>query len=260
MSQSMACTAKLHYVYNKPFEDGFSAEDDNILNLDADYDTLMNDDKQNASNKIIVSAYFRLMSGTSIPLCLLDTPGVNSALDPTHKQITDEEIAAGDFDKLVYVINADGNIASDDEHIYMAQLAETIKELPIIFVVNKLDTFRIKEDNIAESLRKIKEDIEGLGFKNSLICPVSAYTGYLAKRAAFDDNLDEDEQDEFDTKRRLFKRDIYNLSKYYPREVTEQCKMLISSETDQERQKHLQLLCDCGILPLEYILTKRIEG
>lgn len=215
MSQSMACTAKLHYIYNKPFEDGFSAEDDNILNLDADYDTLMNDDKQNASNKIIVSAYFRLMSGTSIPLCLLDTPGVNSALDPTHKQITDEEIAAGDFDKLVYVINADGNIASDDEHIYMAQLAETIKELPIIFVVNKLDTFRIKEDNIAESLRKIKEDIEGLGFKNSLICPVSAYTGYLAKRAAFDDNLDEDEQDEFDTKRRLFKRDIYNLSKHY---------------------------------------------
>lgn len=256
MSQSMACTAKLHYIYNKPFEDGFSAEDDNILNLDADYNTLMNDDEQNTSDRISVSAFFRLMSGTSVPLCLLDTPGVNSALDPAHKKITDAEIATGNFDKLVYVINADGNIGSDDEHVYMAQLAETTKDLPIIFVVNKLDTFRIKEDNIAESLQKIKEDIEGLGFKNSMVCPVSAYTGYLAKRVAYDNDLDEDEQDEFDTKRRLFKRDVFNLSKYYPSEVTEQCKMLISSEPDQERQKYLQLLCDCGILPLEYILIK----
>lgn len=260
MSQSMACTAKLHYIYNKPFEDGFSAEDDNILNLDADYDTLMTDDEQNTTTKITVSSYFRLMSGISTPLCLIDTPGVNSALDPTHKHITDMEIVEGNYDKLVYVINADGNIASDDEHVYMAQLAETIKASPIIFVVNKLDTFRVKEDNIAESLRKIKEDIERLGFKNSMVCPVSAYTGYLAKIVAFDNNLDEDEKDEFDTKRRLFKREVYNLSKYYPTEVVEQCKMLISSETSQKRQQYLQLLCDCGILPLEYMLINRNEG
>ena len=259
-SQIMACTAKLHYIFNKPFEDGFTAEDDNVLNLDADYDTLMTDDEENTSTKITVSSYFRLMKRDAAPLCFVDTPGVDSSLDPDHKRITDAEISAGVFDKLVYVIDASGRLGTDAEASYMTQLAETFGQRPVVFVVNKLDEFRAGEDDISESLQKIKEDIKRLGFTNSMVCPVSAYTGCLAKRAAFDNGLDEDEQEELNTKSRLFKRENYNLSKYYPGEVIEQCKMIISSEADPEWKKYLQLLCNCGILPLEYILIKRNEG
>lgn len=259
-AQSLACTAKLHYVLNKPFEDGFSAEDDNILDLDADYEVLMNDDEQNTSTNIVVSTYFRLMSGAAAPLCLLDTPGVNSSMDPAHKSITDQAIGKGDYDKLVYVINADGNIASDDEKAYMTQLAETVKDRQVIFAVNKLDAFRVGEDDIAESLGKIREDVEKIGFKNPMVCPVSAYTGYLIKRDAFDGDLDEDERDELAAKCRLFKKASHSLSKYYPAGVTQRCKALIAAEGDTERQKMLQSLFDCGLLPLEYILLNRNEG
>lgn len=256
-SQSLACTAKLHYIYNKPFEDGFSAEDDNVLNLDADYITLMEDDEGNTRPEIIVSSYFRLLFNASSQLCLLDTPGVNSSLDRAHKEITDAAIAGGNFDRLIYVINADGNIATDDEHLYMSRLRETVRQVPIIFVVNKLDSFRMGEDDIAESLGKIREDVKNLGFENALVCPISAYTGYLAKRKLFDGDLEEDEQDDLDVKRRLFKREAYDLSAYYPAEIVERCEASTAAEADPNRQQLLQLLCSCGLLPLEYILTDR---
>ena len=259
-SQSMACTAKLHHIYNKPFEDGFSAEDDNVLNLDADYMTLMTDDEENTSSDIIVSTFFRLSFGKDSPICFLDTPGVNSSLDNAHKEVTDAEIIRGSFDKIVYVINADGNIASDDEHQYMTQLRETIRDTPIIFVVNKLDSFRIGQDSIPDSLRKIREDIKNIGFENALVCPVSAYTGYLAKRHFFENDLDEDEQDEYEMKRRQFKKDEYNLSVYYSDDIISKCNALIESESDPHQKNLLQLLLNCGLLPLEYVLTIRKRG
>lgn len=255
-SQAMVCTAKLHYIWNKPFEDGFSAEDDNVLNLDADYMTLMTDDEGNESSKITVGTYFRLMCGESGPLCLLDTPGVNSALDEAHRRISRAAVAKGDFDRLVYVINANGAIATSDDHDYMTWLAQTRGKEPIVFAVNKLDCFRAGQDNISESLNGIREDIRKLGFENAQVCPVSAYAGCLAKKALCDGGLDEDEQDELDTMRRIFRRKDYDLSGYYPGDAVEACRQMIEAQTDPDRQKYLQLLCNCGVLPLEYILIK----
>lgn len=256
-SQGMACTAKLHYIWNKPFEDGFSAEDDNVLNLDADYMTLMTDDEGNKSSKITVGTYFRLMCGEPGPLCLLDTPGVNSALDEAHRKITKNAMAKGDFDRLVYVVNADGAIATNDEHAYMTYLAQNLGKEPIIFAVNKLDCFRAGEDSVSESLKGIREDIRKLGFENAVVCPVSAYAGYLAKKALYDGGLEEDEQDELDVMRRIFRRKDYDLSVYYPREAAEAGRQAAEAQTDPDRQKYYQMLCNCGILPLEYILTKK---
>ena len=257
-SQSMACTAKLHYIWNKAFEDGLTAEDDNVLNLDANYMTLMTDDAGNESSKISVGTYFRLMCGQSGPLCLQDTPGVNSALDEVHGRITKEAVEKGDFDRLVYVVNA-GAIATNDEHAYMTYLAETRGKEPMVFAVNKLDGFRAGEDSISGSLEGIREDIRRLGFENAVVCPVSAYAGYLAKKALFDGGLEEEEQDELDVMCRIFRRKEYDLSAYYPREVKEVCEKIAADQADLHRQKYVRLLLQCGILPLEYILTKSEE-
>ena len=44
-TQNEACTAKIHYIKNKPFEDSLCYELDYLLDLDADYQTLMEDNK-----------------------------------------------------------------------------------------------------------------------------------------------------------------------------------------------------------------------
>lgn len=257
-SQNLACTAKLHYILSKPFEDGFISEDDHVLNLDADFQTLMTDDDKNSSDVITVSTYFRLLSDQIGQISFLDTPGVNSSLDQGHKAITHREISKGKFDVLIYVINAN-NVATDDENLYMRQLAETMSDMPIIFAVNKLDSFRSDEDDIAGTIEKIKEDIKKLDFKNAMVCPVSAYTGYLAKRAIFDGDLDEDETEELGNYRRLFQKEEHDLSRFYPVEIISACSKVIESEQDMSRRKYLQLLRNCGILPLEYILAEKNE-
>ncbi|MBE5851275.1 MAG: hypothetical protein E7298_14300 [Lachnospiraceae bacterium] len=259
-SQSMACTAKLHYILNKPLEDGFSAEDDNVLNLDADYNTLMTDDVGNDSQSIIVSTYFRFLSGLNNPICFLDTPGVNSSLDHTHKAITDTEIGKNEFDVLVYVINADGGIATEDEDTYLTQLSETAGKANILFVVNKIDCFRADEDNIADSISKIADDVSRRGFVNPKIYPVSAYAGYLAKRMLFDNDLNEGEMDDYNLFRRNFMSEDYNLVGFYPKDAIDVCLRLIEREEDVRKKKAIQMLLNCGILPLEIILKNSIGG
>lgn len=255
-SQNLACTAKLHYIKSKPYEDGFSSEDDNILNLDADLETLMTDDDGNSSDVITVNTYFRLLTSQIGPLTFLDTPGVNSSVDQRHKTITDVEMSKGNFDVLVYVINAN-SVATDDENVYMRQLQETVSDTPIVFAINKLDSFRSGEDDIATTVAKIKEDIDKLGFRDAIVCPVSAYAGFLAKRALFDNDLDEDETDELRTYRRLFQKEGHNLSCFYPESVRNTCTKMLEVEKNESKGKNLQLLSDCGILPLEIILAEK---
>ncbi len=76
------------------------------------------------------------------------------------------------------------------------------------------------------------------------------------KKALFDGGLEEEEQDELDVMCRIFRRKEYDLSAYYPREVKEVCEKIAADQADLHRQKYVRLLLQCGILPLEYILTK----
>lgn len=252
-SQNLACTAKLHYILSKPVEDGFISEDDHTLNLDADLQTLMTDDADNSSNIITVSTYYRMLTDQLGPISLLDTPGVNSALDKEHKYIAEKEMRKRRFDEMVYVINAN-SIGTDDEKQYMKKLSEIMPKKPIIFAVNKLDSFRSGEDDIAGTIESIWEDINKLPFKNVKVCPVSAYAGCLAKRALFDGDLDEDEEEELDTFLRLFRKEGHNLSRFYSQDTISACSKVIADEPDESRRNYIQMLCDCGILPLGRVL------
>ncbi len=257
-SQSMACTAKLHYIYNKPINDGFFAEDDHVLNLDADNNTLMTDDEENTSNNISVGIYFRFVSGLSVPCCFLDTPGVNNSLDVLHGEITESAIKTGDYDKLVYIVNADGGIATDDEHRYLTFLSENAVQKPVIIAVNKIDRFRSEEDDIRSSLKKIHQDIVQYRFRDSVVCPVSAYAGFLAKMVYYGLEMNENQQDEYDLYCLMFKKKEYCLLPYYPEDVRKICGEITESEHDPMRKRALQLLCNCGVLPLEFIIKKEI--
>lgn len=253
-SQSMACTAKIHYIYNKPYEDGYIAEDDGELELDADDETLMTDNPNNKSDVIIVSTFYKLLTSLEKPCCIIDTPGVNSAMDLEHKHITNNAIGQASFDKLIYVINADGGIATDDEFAYMSELSKKVDVSKAIFVVNKLDRFRSAEDDVSQSLAGILSDIERSGFKGAAVYPISAYTGYLAKKHLYGDTLSEDEQDDYNDSRRLYRKEAFKLARYYPESVRNRCSQIASKAQSEAEEKDLQLLVECGLMPLEVAL------
>jgi hypothetical protein len=117
----------------------------------------------------------------------------------------------------------------------------------ILFVVNKLDQFKKKEDSVLGTLEAVRADLNEIGFDNPCVVPISAYAAYLAKIKIFGVNLDEDEQDEFDRLSRKLKKEEYQFNTYYPREIQK-------SVQGKEEDEGYQLLLHSGILQLETII------
>lgn len=243
-TQNDACTAKVHYIMNKPLEDGFCYEWDYILDLDADYHTLMEDNPNN-NNEIVVGTYFRTLNAVSKRIWFIDTPGVNSSQDEYHKQITESTICSVKVDILVYLFNGE-NIGTDDERRHLLFILENYQG-NILFVVNKLDRFRKKEDSVPETIGAVSTDLEEIGFIDPYVVPISAYAAYLAKMSIFGEKLDEDEQDEYDRMLRKLKKEEYQFDTYYP-EVIQKSVHIENNEEDY------QLLMHSGILQLESMI------
>lgn len=250
-----SCTAKLHYIYDKAFEDGFNYKLDGDLNLDANEKKLLNDNINNKDNKIIVSTYFNLLSHKQSRLCIIDTPGVNSSLNSDHAKITEDIVLNGQYDKVLFLINAE-NSGTYDEVKYLKFIYENVDESKIIFVLNKLDRFRNLEDSIEESINNLKEDLLKLGIKNPRICPISSYAGRLAKKKIFGSQMNEDEQDDYILLQKKFKNESYNLSKFYCENAVNKLKQ---KYVNNKIYPIIDLLINCGMLCLEQIITEGAE-
>jgi len=158
--------------------------------------------------------FFRRSSHPQVRICLIDTPGVNSAINRSHGKLTNKAIVKEHYDKLIYVLNA-CQLGTDDEIKHLKYVCENVPSEKIIFVLNKLDCFKISEDSISASIDGVKSDLQNIGFENPIICPLSAYFSYLLKMKQNNEVLSEDEQDVFDLYAKKFSKPEYNLSKYY---------------------------------------------
>lgn len=241
-TQNDACTAKTHYLINKAFEDNLSYDYDYDLELDASREILMEDNESNSSSDIYVGTRFRTIGDINVPICFIDTPGVNSSQDKVHREISEKNIVDSKYEKLIYIMNGE-NIGTEDDRRHLEFVAENYKGA-VIFVINKLDRYR-KEDSIPDTLQQVKKDLEELGYKQPIICPVSAYAAYLAKMSMYDEELNDDEIDELDIFYRKLRKEEYQLNRYYPVDYQD------ISITEDANQK---LLLHSGLLSLEKIL------
>ena len=134
-TQNDACTAKTHYLLNKCFEDGFTCEYDFAFEIDASKEILMEDNEKNEDNNIYVGTKYRTVGQVDIPICFIDTPGVNSSQDAIHREISQSNIISENYEKLMYIMNAE-NIGTDDDRKHLEFVKENFKG-NVIFVVNK---------------------------------------------------------------------------------------------------------------------------
>lgn len=247
-TKNEACTAKIHYIYNKPFEDGMSCEWDYALELDADNATLMDDNALNKTSDICVGTYFRLTRKSEKRICLIDTPGVNSFEYISHKNVTEKIINESNYDMLVYVMNAE-NSGTFDDRKHLSFILENVRNKPIVFVINKLDTFNKYEDDIDEIISSAEKELLDMGFENPIICPLSAYAAILAKKMLQNEFDDEDEQIEYAINRKRFADAEYDLSKYGDN-------VEIKTSSDSKKDQATELLKRAGFINFENILCK----
>ena len=253
-SMSQACTAKLHYIFSKAFEDGYIYEYDYLLDLNADYESLMTDNPQNTSNKITVGTAFELAVPSETRACFVDTPGANFSMDATHKEICHRAVSKEKYDTLVYVFSA-GTTGINDEFEYLNFIKEKgCKRCRCIFLLNKLDEYNSSEDSVDDSLQKLHTDLQKIGFENYQLYPVSAYAGYLAKRVISGEKMEPGTPEFFELMRckAHFNNPLFDFSKYYyiPASAIEDARRHCL-----EHHEEFDLLLKSGILGLEYILT-----
>ena len=248
LSQNMACTSKIHSIINKPFEDGFSYEYDHDLVMTAGKEELLNDNELNTSDRIYVSTHYngRLANERII---INDSPGVNFSGDSEHKLIADRLINGRRYNLLIYVMNST-QLATNDEDEHLDFVKRTIGRTPIIFVMNKIDSYNVEEEDVLETINRQSEYLKKKGFKAPLVCPVSARAGYLAKQY-FSVGLSRSEE-----------RELYNyvdkfeqmkLEEYYKKSFP---KILIEDEEQEEKQ----LLKTCGLSYVEQIIKEYAKG
>lgn len=248
LSQNMACTSKIHCIVNKAFEDGYSAEYDYDLVLTAGKEELMNDNEKNSSDKIVVSTRFQ--GGLADQRIVVnDSPGVNFSGDEEHKQITSGMVRRKNYNLLIYVMNAT-QLATNDESEHLDFIKTIVKRTPVMFVINKIDTFNVEEENLEAAIRRQVKMLEEKGFKNPMVCPVSAKAGYLAKRYASDSLSRSEERELYNY---VDKFEQMNLKKYYAGTFKN------VKVKDAEREEE-QLIKTCGLAYVEKIITDMIKG
>ena len=244
-TQNDACTAKIHYIENKPYDDGYCYELDHDLVLDADSDILMNDNSNNHNPEIRVGTYFRSPFSSGKRIWLIDTPGVNSSENTVHRELAEKAITYSNADLMIYVLNGT-NIGTEDDLRHLKFVLQNFHN-KILFVVNKVDRFKTKEDSISKMLEDATEDLKRIGFTSPCVVPVSAYAAYLARMHSYQEELDEDAMDERDLFIHKLKKREYQLDTYYPKTVQEN--LPVQTESDDG-----MLLLHSGLLSLENMI------
>lgn len=235
-----ACTSNLCYIYNKPFEDNAIHLMASALNLDANYDDLKRNAKTNLS---YIAAFFQTFIKPHDRICLIDTPGVNSAIYREHGKLARKAINEESYDYLIYVFNAN-RLGTDEEIKHLNFVTNNVPMDKIVFIVNKLDDFNANEDSIELSVNGVRQDLLSLGYENPIICPLSAYFALLIKLKQNGIALTDDENDEFDLYSRKFSKPEYDLSHYYDQSVQK-----VAAENNLAA-----LSARCGLYGLEKIL------
>lgn len=205
------CTGNVCYIYNKPFEDDCISLENSKLNMNATMSDITNFEWKTTTN---ISSYFRFLKEDKKRVCIIDTPGVNSALNRNHGKITYESLKNEKCDKIIYVLNAN-KLGTDEEISHLKWIFEKVPVEKVIFVINKIDNFKCIDDDIQASVEGVRNDLLKIGYKNPTICPLSAYFSLLIKLKYSGEALTEDEEDEYELYTKKFSKPVYDLSKYY---------------------------------------------
>lgn len=135
------------------------------------------------------------VQSVGMKLVLVDTPGPNNSRDERHREMTYRMLADSDNSLVLYVLNAT-QLGTDDEKNLLDYVCKNMKgggkqaRERFIFVINKMDNFKLKEDpeGVVNALINTQKSLEERKIFTPNIFPVSA-------AAALEKRINEDDDD-----------------------------------------------------------------
>ena len=167
-----------------------------------------------------------------------DTPGPNNARDDSHEEMTKKAISER-LSMVVYVMTPNTFQGKDNDGIFKHVCREIKKASEnarnrFIFVLNKIDEVKTKEESVDSLYKKACEYLESNGIVRPVVIPVCARGALLMRldrydKAYFDGN--DDDLDELATFRSKFSRPAWNMYSL--------CKDVLSSSVQVRYEKML---------------------
>lgn len=183
-SSNLACTAKISSFLNcNELEKGFilgatRMKDGRIIEDVATSDALSSWNSDEDVEQIYLVGSFQ---NISIPLVIHDTPGTNSAINPIHRDMTQNFLLDNPPFLLAFVINAENN-GSNDETYFLSWLKKNLVDkhgTEVIFILNKMDSPDFEREDFLGFMQDTRAGLIRLGFKRPIIFPVSADAALL---------------------------------------------------------------------------------
>lgn len=170
------------------------------------------------NNHIAIEGRLSLMEKTSRRIVLIDTPGPNNSSSQEHEQRTLERMARNDYHVIIYILNAT-QLACDDDGNFLLKVKKLNK--PVVFILNKIDTYDLEgDDNIQSALKETESYLQEIGFSDPYIIPFSAYATILFLKGLKGQTLSRKETKDFYNFYEMFAEEEYNM-KHYIRGVDE---------------------------------------
>lgn len=169
---------------------------------------------RNSTQQIDIVGYFSsVLHGGKYTL--VDTPGINSSLNPQHKELTRKELSDNNPEILVYVIPVE-TYGSEDDYNHLKYVLKRVLYEQIIFVVNMMDIYDPEDDSVEDIIQNIRDHLSEIGFENPMVYPISAKAGLLIKRRLRNTAMTDNERESAENFIKLFSKPEYDFGKYYP--------------------------------------------
>lgn len=192
-----------------------------------------------------------LLNGMTVQY--IDTPGVNNSQDESHGTLTYHVLETGDFDVILYVLNAT-QLGITDDALLLSKLKTYLRnnsKKKVIFVLNKIDQLDFERESMEEILQNSVQYIKkSTGIKDPCVIGVSAFYAILVRKQMNKQLMTRKERMELSN----FISDVDEYGLSY-----ERCHSIKELKSDNKLCDELLYLHKTGLINLEKLLYTSSE-
>lgn len=274
---NQACTATITRIKDTDTEGYKARVFDNDGNLvkkvsKLDYETMSELNSDDVVSEIHVEGDIPFVNTRDTNLVLVDTPGPNNSQNAQHPATTFKALKDSPKTVVLYVINGT-QIGINDDDLLLSSVAESMEaggkrsHDRFIFVVNKMDQFKPKEESVEKMLLDVRDYLEDKGIKNPNIYPASALAALNIRTILSQDDLEKDEDDIDDDVyeargmvRKFRRNPELHFEKYAPLQRSKKIKIDNDLENAIEsKNRNKQALIHSGIPSIEEAISLYVE-
>jgi GTPase SAR1 family protein len=224
--------------------------------------------------QINISGNIPFVSSEDISLVLVDTPGPNNFRDKNHGAVQKEFLGRNQKTLILFLTTPSAG-GTEDEHALLERIAECMKvggkqsKDRFMFVVNRLDDCKPKQDDIGSILSKTGTYLnEEFKIATPQIFPVSAKIALYTRIIKNGEEIEA--SDKFNTLRDIEKFnmfDYYHFEKYAEKALPPSCREKINKDLEDTRNNFKgaefsnsdEALIHTGIVSIETAIRQYVE-